>query len=130
MPATVGHGDPINDASFSAEITATLARGAEGFVGGGTWRYTLEYSEGGKLCTNAWGFRVVPGKAATGPRWPPGRHHHGIPLHAAPRQVPIIGNMAVTRTIQGEGRAKGLRRNYLDDLRNVWVRLIASEHRH
>ncbi len=37
----IGHGDPINDTSFSSEITATLARGAEGVVGGGTWRNTL-----------------------------------------------------------------------------------------
>jgi hypothetical protein len=59
---TIGHGDPINDPSFAAEITATLARGVEGFVSGGTWRYTLEYSDGGKACTNAWGFRVVLAK--------------------------------------------------------------------
>jgi hypothetical protein len=26
---TIGHGDPINDPSFAAEITATLARGVE-----------------------------------------------------------------------------------------------------
>jgi hypothetical protein len=59
---SVGHGDPINDASFSAEIATTLAHGAEGFVGGGTWRYTREYSTDGKLCTDAWGFRVVLAK--------------------------------------------------------------------
>ena len=59
---TIGHGDPVNDPSFSEEITATLARGTEGHVGGGTWRYTLEYSAGGKACTNAWGFRVVLAK--------------------------------------------------------------------
>ncbi len=58
----VGHGDPVNDASFSAEIAATLAHGVEGFVGGGTWRYTREYSDDGKICTNAWGFRVVLAK--------------------------------------------------------------------
>jgi hypothetical protein len=58
----VGHGDPVNDASFSAEIAATLGSGVEGHVGGGTWRYTLEYSDEGKLCRNAWGFRVILAK--------------------------------------------------------------------
>ncbi len=58
----VGHGDPLSDASFSAEIASTLAHGVEGFVGGGTWRYTREYSDNAKICTNAWGFRVVLAK--------------------------------------------------------------------
>jgi hypothetical protein len=31
-----GHGDPVNDATFSGEIRNTLAHGVEGFEGGGT----------------------------------------------------------------------------------------------
>jgi hypothetical protein len=58
----VGHGDPVNDASFAAEITTTLGHGAQGHVGGWAWRYTLEYSEAAKICTNSWGFRVVLAK--------------------------------------------------------------------
>jgi len=57
-----GHGDAVNDTDFSTEIAYTLEHGVEGFVGGGNYRYTREYSEGGKGCTNAWGFRVVLAK--------------------------------------------------------------------
>lgn len=54
-----GHGDALNDALFSAEIAYTLEHGVHGGPSGGTWRYSVEYSDAGKACTNAWGFRVV-----------------------------------------------------------------------
>ncbi|HSR25186.1 MAG TPA: hypothetical protein VLW53_16645, partial [Candidatus Eisenbacteria bacterium] len=41
----VGHGDPVNDASFAAEITNTLANGVEAPQGGGNWRYTVRYTD-------------------------------------------------------------------------------------
>ena len=59
---TTGHGDPVNDTAFAAEITATLVYGQEGHVGGGTWRYTLEYPTLKASCTKSWGFRVVLAK--------------------------------------------------------------------
>lgn len=59
---TTGHGDAVNDAAFVAEITNTLARGQEGHVGGGTWRYTQEYPAPKASCTKSWGFRVVLAK--------------------------------------------------------------------
>ena len=58
----IGHGDPVNDTSFSAEITATLAHGIEAAQGGGNWRYTVKYSDAQAICLNAWGFRVVLAK--------------------------------------------------------------------
>lgn len=57
-----GHGDALNDRSFATEIAYTLKHGVEGFAGGGNYRYTHEYTDAGKACTNAWGFRVVLAK--------------------------------------------------------------------
>jgi hypothetical protein len=57
-----GHGDALNDAAFSAEIAYTLEHGVQGGPSGGTWRYSVEYSDAGKACTSAWGFRVVLAK--------------------------------------------------------------------
>jgi|SRR5215469_11556231 len=54
-----GHGDALNDQAFSSEIAYTLEHGVEGFAGGGNYRYTHEYTDAMKACTNAWGFRVV-----------------------------------------------------------------------
>jgi Berberine and berberine like len=53
-----GHGDPVNDSTFSREISNTLTRGVEGFEGGGNYRYTVEYNEPKSTCLKgAWGFR-------------------------------------------------------------------------
>jgi hypothetical protein len=57
-----GHGDPVNDPAFSAEIAATLAQGVEALQGGGNWRYTVKYNDTKAICLNAWGFRVVLAK--------------------------------------------------------------------
>jgi len=61
-PGAIGHGDPINDPEFSAEIAATLAHGVEAPQGGGNWRYTVRYNDAQAACHNAWGFRVVLAK--------------------------------------------------------------------
>jgi hypothetical protein len=61
-PDAAGHGDPINDPAFSAEIAATLAQGLEAAQGGGNWRYTVKYNDTKAICLNAWGFRVVLAK--------------------------------------------------------------------
>ncbi len=61
-PGAIGHGDPINDQAFSAEIVATLAHGVEAPQGGGNWRYTVRYTDAQSVCLNAWGFRVVLAK--------------------------------------------------------------------
>lgn len=59
-----GHGDPVNDTTFSGEISNTLAHGMEGFEGGGNYRYTAKYNDAKSACfKGAWGFRVVLAKA-------------------------------------------------------------------
>jgi hypothetical protein len=59
-----GHGDPVNDQTFSAEVTNTLTRGVEGAAGGGNYRYTVKYDDVKSACfKGAWGFRVVLAKA-------------------------------------------------------------------
>jgi hypothetical protein len=35
-----GHGDPVNDATFRAEVADTLVQGIERLASGGTWRYS------------------------------------------------------------------------------------------
>jgi hypothetical protein len=37
-----GHGDPVNDSTFSAEMANTLEYGQEALSSGGTWRYTVK----------------------------------------------------------------------------------------
>lgn len=58
-----GHGDPVNDPTFSGEIGNTLVHGVEGFEGGGNYRYTVRYNDAKSACfRGAWGFRVVLAK--------------------------------------------------------------------
>jgi hypothetical protein len=65
-----GHGDPMNDPTFSAEMANTLERGVEALASGGTWRYTVKYNQTKSACyRGAWGFRVV---LARQPRQPDG----------------------------------------------------------
>jgi hypothetical protein len=59
-----GHGDPVNDSTFSGEMVNTLAHGVEGYEGGGNYRYTVKYNDTKSMCLKgAWGFRVVVAKA-------------------------------------------------------------------
>ena len=69
-----GHGDPLNDATFRAEVANTLEHGTERLASGGTWRYTVKYDDAKAICYNARYFRVV---LARSPNLPDG-HPAGI----------------------------------------------------
>jgi hypothetical protein len=69
-----GHGDPLNDLTFRAEMANTLEHGTERLTSGGTWRYTVKYDDSKAICYNARYFRVV---LARSPNLPDG-HPAGI----------------------------------------------------
>ena len=60
-----GHGDPINDPTFRAEVANTLENGIEHLASGGTWRYTVRYNDAKAMCFNARYFRVVLARSPT-----------------------------------------------------------------
>jgi hypothetical protein len=64
------HGDPVNDATFDAEMAFTIDHGVPFDQGNNNWRLTVRYNDVQSGCHGGdWGFRVVVG--ANQPPHPP-----------------------------------------------------------
>jgi hypothetical protein len=64
------HGDPVNDATFDAQIANTVDQGVPFDQGNNNWRLTVRYNDVQSACHSGdWGFRVVV--ATNSPPFPP-----------------------------------------------------------